>query len=194
MDEEHGRPGPLAVRSGQFDALLDALRKSLCLAGPRAPHPGSFWLGNHDPNGTVLETTSSEILREEGRGSSPGMARFPSGEPWGIRTSDSGARPRYILQGLKAQGPPTKIENHPSGAKARIHSGYLAARLKSCPFKTVSEASFSAASGGRTYPSPHPASPTSLNLRIPRPGTPLGFSTRYFRTTKEKNNENVPGK
>ena len=76
MDEEHGRPGLLAGINGQFDALKDALPKSLRLAAPRVPHPGSAWVGGHDPD-TTRPNTHTAYFREEGRGSSPGMALTP---------------------------------------------------------------------------------------------------------------------
>src|SRR4051812_36460164 len=63
MDEEDGRPGPLAARIGQFDALMDALPTSLCL--PR-PFPIS---------------THLSVTMEEGRGICPGMAPPPAWSP-----------------------------------------------------------------------------------------------------------------
>ncbi|HEY3706853.1 MAG TPA: hypothetical protein VGL22_17455 [Terracidiphilus sp.] len=50
MDEEDGRPGSLAATIGQFDALMDALRLSLCQS-KTISNDGEFpaWLPLIDP-------------------------------------------------------------------------------------------------------------------------------------------------
>jgi hypothetical protein len=177
MDEEDGRPGPLAATPGHPDALTDALPESLRFAAHS--HPSDHL--------SARTAALAALLEEEGRGCCPGMAqrvlRFSGAEAPHIFIRPIGTT--EVVPFHKARS----ASRFAKPAQPEFSRGLLKQPFyKACSSRVLSQPVRRAAmrSSKPAYPAPLQAFPLTSSFRVVM--TP---SSPHYQGEQH---ENVPGK